>query len=629
MKIWKKFIEVKIFCILITLVLLNPVFSLKNENNASNGSDIGHIYAVMKYVPEINPAEESEKPPVGNPPDEFSWRNYSGEDWTTPARYQGACGSCWDFAAVGALESVINIREGIADLNPDLSEQYIMSCLPLAGGCSGGSPYLAYKYIKSTSSDGNYHNGIVTESCFPYKADDTIPCSSKCSNWEENLIPISDYGYWTPDGSSKDRDRIKSEIMENGPVVSFMMATEDFMQWGLYHHNATDYYHYPGYVQGINHCIVIVGWKDDSSIRNGGYWICKNSWGRYWGNNGFFNIEYGSLHVDDYQIVWVNYDKNSVDWPPVANAGGPYYGKVGETIRFDGSKSCDDNGNIINWSWNFGDGATSNLQNPEHTYNKRGIYTVKLVVTDKSGNKGYDEASVFVDVWENKNKWTFDISNIELNTDYPSPAHFKGSINGLDFEVVGVDSHYKLNFKGKLDGEFYVSMLPMNISGKLMFSRLDGSIYINHDFGIDKVEATLRGIAPIRIPQFFIPIPIPFKISFNVDFSTPYTIINFPISVGKIWDIPSSNIKISSNARILFGIINIPFDYNLYLGSIETTCTSEENINVEAGNYDAYKISILDLAELYYSPEVANIIKFSISYEDNNIYGELKSTNYV
>ncbi|MCB9231535.1 MAG: PKD domain-containing protein [Bacteroidia bacterium] len=42
-------------------------------------------------------------------------------------------------------------------------------------------------------------------------------------------------------------------------------------------------------------------------------------------------------------------------------------------------------GTIINWKWNFGDGGTSTLQNPTHTYATSGNYQVCLIVTGTCG----------------------------------------------------------------------------------------------------------------------------------------------------------------------------------------------------------------------------------------------------
>ncbi|HOS82928.1 MAG TPA: PKD domain-containing protein [Methanolinea sp.] len=42
-------------------------------------------------------------------------------------------------------------------------------------------------------------------------------------------------------------------------------------------------------------------------------------------------------------------------------------------------------GNPTSWSWNFGDGTTSTLQNPTHTYTTPGTYTVALRITTASG----------------------------------------------------------------------------------------------------------------------------------------------------------------------------------------------------------------------------------------------------
>ena len=41
---------------------------------------------------------------------------------------------------------------------------------------------------------------------------------------------------------------------------------------------------------------------------------------------------------------------------------------------------------LISFKWTFGDGNTSNQQNPLHNYTQPGIYTVTLTVTDEDGN---------------------------------------------------------------------------------------------------------------------------------------------------------------------------------------------------------------------------------------------------
>ena len=53
--------------------------------------------------------------------------------------------------------------------------------------------------------------------------------------------------------------------------------------------------------------------------------------------------------------------------------------------------------NIVAWSWNFGDGGSSNLQNPEHTFSNWGIHQVELTVTDENGCLGIISHDVVVD----------------------------------------------------------------------------------------------------------------------------------------------------------------------------------------------------------------------------------------
>ena len=44
--------------------------------------------------------------------------------------------------------------------------------------------------------------------------------------------------------------------------------------------------------------------------------------------------------------------------------------------------------NVNSWAWDFGDGSTSLLQNPVHTYGTLGTFTVQLTVTDTAGCSG-------------------------------------------------------------------------------------------------------------------------------------------------------------------------------------------------------------------------------------------------
>ncbi len=54
------------------------------------------------------------------------------------------------------------------------------------------------------------------------------------------------------------------------------------------------------------------------------------------------------------------------------------------TVPFD-DQSFDADGTIVDWSWDFGDGAVSTERHPVHTYSVPGTYTVSLTVTDDQG----------------------------------------------------------------------------------------------------------------------------------------------------------------------------------------------------------------------------------------------------
>jgi len=84
----------------------------------------------------------------------------------------------------------------------------------------------------------------------------------------------------------------------------------------------------------------------------------------------------------DWELVFiVEYEGGSL--PPVATTNGPYEGKVGQTIVFNGSKSYDLDGMIVNYTWDFGDGTPLGYGvEVSHVYTTAGTYTVTLTVID-------------------------------------------------------------------------------------------------------------------------------------------------------------------------------------------------------------------------------------------------------
>jgi PKD repeat protein len=70
--------------------------------------------------------------------------------------------------------------------------------------------------------------------------------------------------------------------------------------------------------------------------------------------------------------------------PPVANFTADYsVGYSPEPVRFIDTST----GDPVSWYWDFGDGKSSTLRNPEHTYPSHGgVYRVSLKVANAAGS---------------------------------------------------------------------------------------------------------------------------------------------------------------------------------------------------------------------------------------------------
>jgi C1A family cysteine protease len=305
-------------------------------------------------------------------PSIFDWRDHNGSNWMTPVKSQGSCGSCWAFSAIGVVEAAINIYANNSDLDVDLSEQQLVSSCCYAGDCEGGSYQQALYYVRDT--------GIATEACFPYQASDSA--CTLCPDWSESAWKISNtYGtYQQPD--------YKRYISTYGPMSATMPVYADFFVYsgGVYQRTSNNY-------KG-NHAIVIVGWNDTEDC-----WIIRNSWGEYWGEDGYARIPRSYIYYR-YSARIVNGIKN---YAPIATPSAtPMSGDVPLTVEFTGT-GTDYDGTIVSYDWDFGDGTSSTTQNPTHIYTSHGTYTATLTVTDDYGASRSDSVTISV---SRLGKWT-------------------------------------------------------------------------------------------------------------------------------------------------------------------------------------------------------------------------------
>jgi C1A family cysteine protease len=254
-------------------------------------------------------------------PDKFDWRDVNGIDWTTPIRNQKNCGSCVAFGVLGALESVLQIKSNNT-YKPDLSEANLFFCGD--GSCNNG-------WIPTAALDRLKEIGVPDENCFQYQPYD-MKCNEGCSNWKNKVVKIEKFG-GVPTQS------IKEYLITKGPLITSFVVFEDF-----FYYSSGIYEHVWGPYAGL-HCVSIVGYNDIED-----YWICKNSWGTRWGEDGWFKIKYRKCEID----LGVKYielgGSNPPNTPNIPN--GISTGIAGEHYSFTTSANDPDNNGLyylVDW----------------------------------------------------------------------------------------------------------------------------------------------------------------------------------------------------------------------------------------------------------------------------------------
>ena len=208
-------------------------------------------------------------------------------------RDQGELGVCWAFAANAALESRLLPEE-----QWDFSEDHMIYNNDFYGNAAqGGDYYMAIAYLSSWK-------GPVPEEQDPYNDGVTNQDAVVVKHLQEAIF-LND----------ADQETIKKMIYKYGAVESSIYISIDSGQYidETYYNRYYYSYCYDGN-EDPNHEVVIIGWDDDypyydfnTGAYSDGAFICLNSWGSDFGNNGLFYVSYEDKcigeNVEVYSVI--------------------------------------------------------------------------------------------------------------------------------------------------------------------------------------------------------------------------------------------------------------------------------------------------------------------------------------
>lgn len=207
----------------------------------------------------------------------------------TPVRDQGLYGTCWAFASLAALETTLTPQENLV-FSPD----HMSLCNSFSLGQNEGGEYtMAIAYMASWQ-------GPVYESDDPYGDGKTNPDLKARKHLEEAQIL-----------APKDYVAIKEAIYKYGAVeTSIYTQMKTANSWSGYYNRERATYYY-NQEATCNHDIIIVGWDDDFpkeyftiTPENDGAFICKNSWGTEFGEDGYFYVSYEDANIGTTNVVY-------------------------------------------------------------------------------------------------------------------------------------------------------------------------------------------------------------------------------------------------------------------------------------------------------------------------------------
>jgi len=196
-------------------------------------------------------------------PEFVDWRL---EGAVTPVKDQAICGSCWSFGTVAHLEGQYFKATGQL---VKFAEQQLVDCSWNSGNgaCNGGEDFRAYDYISQY--------GLATDEQYgPY-----LGIDGKCHDSDIAEKPIKGLkGFVNVTGV----EDLRKAVAMIGPISVGIDAAHKsltFYSHGVY--SDKDCRNDP---EGLDHAVLAVGY---GTLHGEPYWLVKNSWSTYWGNDGY------------------------------------------------------------------------------------------------------------------------------------------------------------------------------------------------------------------------------------------------------------------------------------------------------------------------------------------------------
>lgn len=278
---------------------MEAVYSLSQNGNG------GYGYLDYSFVDESGNSVEIEG---GNKPGSNGFGALNSTDTDLPTKYslkdlglvtnaknQGDAQSCWAFTALGAMESnrLVN-GENASDFSEAHLVWFAQNSLSadIGDGITRANAYgIGGNWMLATAALSRW-SGTVNEADYPFYPYEF----SKMGNYSESeryntsggaILNSAEQLTSLPD--------IKSWIMKNGAVEANI-----YFDYSFFNMNNNSYCCNDSSL-GVNHAILIVGWDDYYSKSNfnssskpayPGAFLCKNSWGEDWGDNGYFWVSY-------------------------------------------------------------------------------------------------------------------------------------------------------------------------------------------------------------------------------------------------------------------------------------------------------------------------------------------------